>query len=160
MFAHKAGAQHGEATMGDDTSNLIYDTDTIAVTAAQQAINKAGYTPALTVTGVYDAATQAGAAWLWTNGSSTPFSGHIDSAFLDAVGIDPVKGGYAGTAAFSVTKAAPAPAAQSASETKTVLGVAAVGATFGFAFGGPLGAAIGAAVGAIGGAVLHARSGA
>jgi len=162
MFAHKAGAQHGTApAMGLDPGeqDLNYESDTAAVKAAQQAINASGYTPPLPVTGVYDAATQAGAAWAWAQGQSTPFSGHLDTAFLDAFAIDPVKGGYAGTAASSVTKGTPTPGGvQSSSETGTVLAVAGLSAAIGFAFGGPIGAAVGAGVGAIAGVVLHKRA--
>lgn len=154
MFAHKEGAQHGkDPSMGQDAT-IIYDDDKKAMTAVQQAINAAGYTPPVTVNGTFDAATQAGAQWLWTQGSSTPYSGHIDSEFLAAVGIDPVKGGFAGAAAFSVTKAPIPPGGETASSKKTILFGAGVGATFGCAFGGPIGAAVGGAAGAIGGVIL------
>ena len=71
----------GRASFGVD-----YDSDSGSVLAVQNAVNAAGYSPALTTDGVYGPHTGAGVSWLQGQ-KGIPVTGVIDAATLNALGL-------------------------------------------------------------------------
>ena len=63
-----------------------YDSDSGSVLAVQNAVNAAGYSPALTTDGVYGPHTGAGVSWLQGQ-KGIPVTGVIDAATLNALGL-------------------------------------------------------------------------
>lgn len=83
----------------------------VTIESVQQAVNAAGYTPALVVDGIIGPKTTAGVAWLQQTSSYTRTDGVLDDQFLANLGIDPTATtpGYAGAAATTVTQGQAAP---------------------------------------------------